>query len=68
MMSRIPTDEMPFSMVYGTEFAIPVEIGMPSFRTSNFNKKNKEIELRLNLDLIDENRERAEIRQVAYKH
>ena len=41
---------------------------MPSFRTSNFEKKNNEIELRLNLDLINEKRERAKIRQAAYKH
>ena len=61
-MSRIPTSEMPFSMVYGTKSVIPVEIRMPSFRTSNFNKKNNKIELRLNLGLLDEKRERVEIR------
>ena len=67
-MSIIPTDEMPFFMVYGTESVIPIEIRIPSFRTSNFDKKNNEIELRLNLDLLDENREQTEIRQAAYKH
>ena len=41
--SRIPTGEMPFSMVYGTESIIPVEIGMPSFRTANFNKKTMKL-------------------------
>ena len=40
---------------------------MPNFRTLNFNQKNNKIELRLNLDLLDEKRERAEIRQAAYK-
>ena len=30
---------------------------MPSFRTSNFDKENNEIELRLNLDLFDEKRQ-----------
>ena len=45
-----------------------MKIGMPSFRTLNFDKENNEIELRLNLDLLDEKRERAEIRQAAYKH
>ena len=67
-MSRIPTGETPYSMVYGTESVIHVKIGMPSFRTSNFNKENKKIELRFNLDLLDEKRERAEIRQAVYKH
>ena len=66
--SRIPTGETPYSMVYGTESVIPVEIGMPRFKTSNFNKDNNEIELRLNLDLLDEKREQASIRQAAYKH
>ena len=41
---------------------------MSSFRTLNFDKNNNEAELRLNLDLLDEKRERAEVRQAAYKH
>ena len=49
----------PFSMVYGMEYVIPIEIGMPSFRTSNFDNKNNEIELRLNLNLLNEKSERA---------
>ncbi|GFS28943.1 hypothetical protein Acr_00g0004750 [Actinidia rufa] len=65
--SRIPTGETPYSMVFGTESVIPVEIGMPNFRTSNFDKESNEVELRLNLDLLEEKREKAELRQMAYK-
>ncbi|GFY89059.1 hypothetical protein Acr_06g0009990 [Actinidia rufa] len=65
--SQIPTGETPYSMVFGTESVIPVEIGMPSFRTSNFDKESNEAELRLNLDLLEERREKAELRQAAYK-
>ncbi|GFY91128.1 hypothetical protein Acr_07g0013240 [Actinidia rufa] len=65
--SRIPMGETPFSMVFGTESVILVEIGVPSFRTSNFDKESSEAELRLNLDLLEEKREKAEIRQAAYK-
>ncbi|GFS42022.1 hypothetical protein Acr_00g0077760 [Actinidia rufa] len=65
--SWIPTGETPYSMVFGTESVILVEIGMPSFRTLNFDKESNEIELRLNLDLLDEKREMAELRQAAYK-
>ena len=54
-------------MGFGTESVILVEIGMLSFRTSNFDKENNEIELRLNLDLLDEKNERAELCQAAYK-
>ena len=55
-------------MVYGMELVIPVEIRILSFRTSYFDMENNEIELKLNLDLLDEKRERAEICQAAYKH
>ncbi|GFY87521.1 hypothetical protein Acr_05g0011600 [Actinidia rufa] len=65
--SRIPTSETPYSMVFGTESVIPVEIGMPSFRTSNFDEESNESELRLNLDLLEERREKADLRQAAYK-
>ncbi|GFY91594.1 hypothetical protein Acr_07g0017900 [Actinidia rufa] len=65
--SRIPTGETSYSMVFGTESVIPVEIGMPSFRTLNFDKNGNEGELRLNLDLLDEKRESAELCQAAYK-
>ena len=41
---------------------------MPIFKTSNFNKENNEIELRLNLNLLDEKRERVELCQIAYKY
>ncbi|GFZ15875.1 hypothetical protein Acr_25g0002840 [Actinidia rufa] len=65
--SQVPIGETPYSSVFGTESIILMEIGMPSFRTSNFDKENNEIELRFNLDLLDEKREKAELRQVAYK-
>ena len=67
-MSRIPIGEMQYSMVYGTRSVIPVEIGMSNFRISNFDKENNEAKLRLNLDLLDEKKERPGIRQATYKH
>ncbi|GFZ19296.1 hypothetical protein Acr_28g0000010, partial [Actinidia rufa] len=42
-------------------------IGMPSFRVSTFDKETNEAELRLNLDLLEERRESAFLRQTAYK-
>ena len=60
--SRIPTSKMPFSMVYETKSVILVEIEMPNFRTSNFDKENNEFKLRLNLDFLDEKRDLAEVR------
>ncbi|GFZ14418.1 hypothetical protein Acr_24g0006080 [Actinidia rufa] len=57
--SRIPTGEMPYSMVYGIELVIPMKIGMPSFRTSNFDEGNNEAKIRLNLDFFEEKREKV---------
>ena len=65
---RIPTGETSYSMVYRTESVILVEIGMSSFRTSNFNKENNKAKLRPNLDILNEKRERAKIRQAVYKY
>ena len=55
-------------MVYVIESVIPVEMRMSSFKTSNFDKENNEIELRLNLDFLDEKREQVVVRQTAYKN
>ena len=56
-MSKIPTGETPYSLVYGIGSSIPVEIGVLSFKTLNFDKENNKAELRLNLDLLVEKRE-----------
>ncbi|GFY97720.1 hypothetical protein Acr_12g0002610 [Actinidia rufa] len=59
--SKILMSKMPYSLVYGTELVIPVEIRMPSFRMMNFDKETNEAELRLNLDLRTEKRKHAEV-------
>ena len=58
-MSRIPIGEMSYSLVYGTKAVIPLKIRIPTFYTTNFDKETNEIELRLNLDLLGEKRERS---------
>ncbi|GFS42959.1 hypothetical protein Acr_00g0082800 [Actinidia rufa] len=65
---RIPMGETLYFLVYGIKSVILVEIRMPSFRTMNFDKKNNEAELRLNLDLLIKRRERAGVSQATYKH
>nr|GEV09585.1 reverse transcriptase domain-containing protein [Tanacetum cinerariifolium] len=54
-------DDTPFSLTYGTEAVIPTEIGMPTYRTAAVDVVNNDEELRLNLDLLEERRERAAI-------
>ncbi|KAL0439793.1 UNVERIFIED_CONTAM: hypothetical protein Slati_2462300 [Sesamum latifolium] len=65
---RGSTGESPFSLVYGTEAIIPVELGTPSHRVMNFAEEcNKDL-LKENLDLIEELREKAFIRMQRYKN
>nr|GEZ76308.1 reverse transcriptase domain-containing protein [Tanacetum cinerariifolium] len=49
--------DTPFSLTYGTEVVIPVEIGMPTYRTTVVDVVNNDEELRLNLDLLEERQE-----------
>ncbi|GKC65299.1 reverse transcriptase domain-containing protein [Tanacetum coccineum] len=52
--------DTPFSLTYGTEAVIPAEIGMPD-------AAHNDAELRLNLDLLEERRERTAIREAKAK-
>ncbi|KAK3042746.1 hypothetical protein RJ639_000804 [Escallonia herrerae] len=61
------TGETPFSLCYGTEAMLPVEIGVPTIRALHFNKLNNDVGLRANLDLVEEARTQAHVRSVAIK-
>ncbi|GJR59230.1 reverse transcriptase domain-containing protein [Tanacetum coccineum] len=60
--------DTPFSLTYGTEAVIPVEIGMPAYRIAAMDAVHNNEELWLNLDLLEERRKRAAIRQYVSKH
>ncbi|GJT23272.1 reverse transcriptase domain-containing protein [Tanacetum coccineum] len=59
--------DIPFSLTYGTEAVIPAEIRMPTYRTAVVDTVHNDGELRLNLDLLEEWRERAAIREAKAK-
>nr|GEV76613.1 reverse transcriptase domain-containing protein [Tanacetum cinerariifolium] len=59
--------DTPFSLIYGTEAVIPTEIGMLTYRTAVVDVVNNDEELRLNLDLLEERRERAAVREARAK-
>ena len=59
------TGETPFSMTYGAEAVILLEIGFPTSRTSSFNPRDNDEQLTKSLDLIEEKRENAMV-QLAY--
>ncbi|KAL0313600.1 UNVERIFIED_CONTAM: hypothetical protein Sradi_5759300, partial [Sesamum radiatum] len=65
---RGSTRESPFSLVYGTEAIIPVELGMPSHRVMNFSEECNNDLLKESLDLIEKLREKAFIRMQRYKN
>ena len=62
---RKSTGETPFSMTYGAEAVIPLEINFPTQRTSAFYPNANEELLEKSLDLIEERRESAMV-QLAY--
>nr|GEV64709.1 hypothetical protein [Tanacetum cinerariifolium] len=66
-MIKLSHGDTPFSLTYGTKAVIPVEIGMPTYRTAAVDTVHNDEELRLNLDLLEERRERAAIREAKAK-
>jgi len=66
-MEKTSTGETPFSLTYGTEAMIPAEVGLPTARASQTNEKDNETALRNNLDLLEERRGMAAIKETRYK-
>ena len=60
--------EMPFSMTYGAEAVIPLEIGFPTLRTSSFTPSNNDELLEKSLDLVKEQRESVMVQLAYYQH
>ena len=61
------TRETPFSLVYGSDAMIPVEIQENSPHFQNFVVEESNEERKVNLDLLDEVREEAIIKVEALK-
>jgi transposase InsO family protein len=64
---RVATGETPFSLTYGTEAVVPIEIGEPSLRVEHYDDATNDARLQTNLDLLDETREIALLRAAAYQ-
>jgi len=63
----VESRETPFSLVYGTDAMIPIEIMENTGRVRLFNEEISEVGLRANLDVIDEVRDLAQISNEAMK-
>ncbi|GAA0171164.1 hypothetical protein LIER_25261 [Lithospermum erythrorhizon] len=61
------TCETPFSLIYGTEAVVPVEVGLPTLRQRGFDKVHNSQLLREQLTLISELRDRALVTMQKYK-
>lgn len=65
---RSSTGESPYAMVFGTEAVIPTEIGLPTLRsTVAEDEEENNQQLSRNLDLLEETRKAAQIRQAKYQ-
>lgn len=56
--------ETPFSLTYGTEAMLPVDLEIVLPRTTYFKERSSDKDLRLSLDLIKDRVEQLNIRQV----
>ena len=59
--------QSPFSLVYGCEAVVPVEILIPTARYEFQTPEQNEVELSYSLDTIDEVREKARGRMIRYQ-
>ncbi|KAF3438450.1 hypothetical protein FNV43_RR21212 [Rhamnella rubrinervis] len=65
--ARTATGETPYSLSFGTEAVIPIEIGVPNYRTRHFLPNCNEATLRAELNLLEKRRDQAVIRATAYQ-
>ncbi|GJS38206.1 reverse transcriptase domain-containing protein [Tanacetum coccineum] len=66
-MIKSSNGETPFSLTYGAEAVIPVEIGMPTLRTAEIDMIKNNEALGINLDLLEEKREQTAIQEARSK-
>lgn len=67
MTTRTSMGETPFSLIFGVEVVVLVEIGFPSPRVEHLDVDSNNESLRLNLDMLEESRETTYFRVAKYK-
>jgi hypothetical protein len=65
--SQSSTGETPFSLTYGVEAVIPLEVGLPTLRSEEYDQENNELMLAKDFDLAQECRDLAMIRLAFYQ-
>uniref|UniRef100_A0A2N9IQ60 Uncharacterized protein n=1 Tax=Fagus sylvatica TaxID=28930 RepID=A0A2N9IQ60_FAGSY len=64
---RSSTEETPYSLTYGVEAVIPLEVGLPTLHSEEYDQDNNELVLAKDLDLAQERRDLAMIRLASYQ-
>uniref|UniRef100_A0A2N9FQ06 Uncharacterized protein n=1 Tax=Fagus sylvatica TaxID=28930 RepID=A0A2N9FQ06_FAGSY len=64
---RSSTGETPFSLTYGVEAVIPLEVRLPTLRSEEYDRENNELMLARDMDLAQERRDLAMIRLASYQ-
>jgi len=65
--SKNPTGNTPFAMTYGVEAVVPIEMSIPTYRISKYDELNNDQNLATELELRDETRDEADLRNESYK-
>ena len=66
-MIKSSNGDNPFALTYGTEAVIPAEIGVPTWRITEIDTNQNVEDLEINLDMLEERREQAAIREAKSK-
>ena len=61
------TGHTPFSLAFGTEAVIPIELEVPSHRVTYYDPKTNQNLLLESLDFVDEKREEADLRAAFHR-
>ena len=64
---RTATDETPFNLVFEAEAVIPVELSLPTLRVEQYDEAENPARMMLNLDLLEETRDKARVRMAVYR-
>ena len=59
------TRDTPFILAFETDVVIPVEIDINTFRVSHYDSRQNEVNIRANLDLLEEMKEDAGVKAAA---
>ena len=65
--ARTPTRDTPFNLTYGIKAVIPVEVGITSLRQEAFHEGSNDDQLRVNLDCLDESKDRTSRKMAKYQ-